>query len=310
MGGSGGGYFNITRPDELAKKLRESEEESQNIEFETKVSAYINELLTEYNDRDVDAITKHLESIKEALKKEIEGTVDLLYGGSVTKHTYVDGLSDVDALVLINSTELEKSSPTEVKDYFFRRLQERLPKTEIVKGNLAVTVRYKDIEIQLLPAIKIPGGFKIADSDGMRWSRIHPNRFTALLTSVNQQCNGKVVPTIKIAKSIIATFPENRKLSGYHVESLAVDIFKDYDGPKTTKSMLKYFFSEGSTRVLNPIKDKTGQSLYVDEYLGEANSLGRKIVADSLGRIGRKIKNADGAQSMDQWKNLLGNIHG
>lgn len=309
MGGSGG-YFNITKPNELVKKLRESEDESQHAEFDTTVSAYISDLLTRYNDRDVSAITKHLDSIKEALKKDIEGTIDLLFGGSITKQTYVDGISDVDTLVILNNTDIKDFSPTEVMNYFFLRLKERLPNTEMIRGTLAVTIKYADIEIQLLPTVKVHGGFKIADADGTGWSRIQPDKFTSLLTSINQQCNNKVVPTIKIAKSIISTFPENRKLSGYHVESLALEIFKDYDGPKTTKSLLKYFFSEGSARVLDPIKDKTGQSIYVDDYLGEANSLGRKIVADSLGRIGRKIKNADGAQSIDQWKNILDNIHG
>mgnify|MGYP000918029282 FL=1 len=117
MGGSGGGYFKISDPAELSKKIRDSEEQTKNQQFETDVSAFISELLVKFNDRDVTSISDHLETIKKALEKEIEGSLDILFGGSVSKHTYVDGLSDIDALIILNKSELQGLSPIEVKDY-------------------------------------------------------------------------------------------------------------------------------------------------------------------------------------------------
>ena len=38
MGGSGGGYFKISDPAELSKKIRDSEEQTKNQQFETDVS--------------------------------------------------------------------------------------------------------------------------------------------------------------------------------------------------------------------------------------------------------------------------------
>ena len=49
--------------------------------------------------------------------------------------------------------------------------------------------------------------------------------------------------------------------------------------------MLKHFFTEGSKKVLTPIKDKSGQSIHVDNYLGDANSIKRKMVSDSMSTI-------------------------
>lgn len=308
MGGSGGGYFKISDPGELSKKIRDSEEKTKNQKFETDVSSFISDLLVKYNDRDIVSISNHLDTIKKALEKEIDGSLDILFGGSVSKHTYVDGLSDIDALIVLNNSELKGLSPAEVKEYFYARLKERLPNTEIRQGRLAVTVQFNNIEIQLLPAIKGDNGLKIADTSGKQWANIKPEKFTTLLTNVNKEMNSKVVPTIKIAKSIISTLPENRQLSGYHVESLAVEIFKSYDGERNTKTMLKYFFNEAQKLVLSPIRDKTGQSIHVDDYLGQENSLQRKIVSDAVGRIGRKLKNADGAQSLEQWKSILGGL--
>jgi hypothetical protein len=108
-----------------------------------------------------------------------------------------------------------------------------------------------------------------------------------------------------LAKSIITSQAENRQLISYHTETLAVRIFKDYKGPYTPKDMLTHFFNTAPKLVGNPIVDATGQSTHVDDYLGDAGSLDRKLVADSLSRIGRRMLNADRAHSERQWKEIL-----
>jgi hypothetical protein len=126
------------------------------------------------------------------------------------------------------------------------------------------------------------------------------------LTAVNQQLSGKVVPTIKLAKSILANFPERYRLNGYHIESLAIEAFRKYDGPQTTKAMLLHFLGAAKERVRQPIKDSTGQSLHVDDYLGPADNPVRRVISDTIGRVNREMQNADGARSVDQWRDILG----
>ncbi len=41
---------------------------------------------------------ERLEVLKSKLSKELDGTFDQFFGGSIAKHTYVDGLSDIDSL--------------------------------------------------------------------------------------------------------------------------------------------------------------------------------------------------------------------
>jgi hypothetical protein len=305
MGGGGSFFSENSNPQNIVEQLRESEAQTKDQQLDVEVSNIIRSLLVAYNDRDIQAIQTHLNTIKNALNKELEGTIDILFGGSVAKHTYIDGLSDIDTLVLIDKSELRPMSPTEVKEYLFNRLQARLPKTQIKQGTLAVTVKFGDVEIQLLPTIRHESGYQIADATGKQWSPIKPIEFTSLLTKVNQEAAGKVVPTIKLAKSIISGLPESQRLSGYHTEALAIEIFRQYSGAKNLKEMLQHFFSEASTRVLKPIKDRTGQSIHVDDDLGSANSDRRKIVAKSLDRINRRMKNADGAHSVEQWRDIL-----
>ena len=186
MGGAGGFFHGTTEPEDLFRKVRDSESKTRDSKFEIEVGQLVGYLLAKYNERR-DVVKQHLETIKKALGKEIEGTVDLLFGGSVAKHTYVDGVSDVDALAILNKSELVDKSPDEVKGYFLDRLNIRLPNTTLEKGTLAVTVRYADIEIQLLPALRYKGGFRIGDSSGRTWSFIKPVEFARRLTAINQK---------------------------------------------------------------------------------------------------------------------------
>ena len=193
-------------------------------------------------------------------------------------------------------------------NYFAEKLQQRLPNTKVSAGTLAITVKYSDnTEIQLLPAVKTATGYKIAAPDGSNnWSNVvKPRIFAEKLTSVNKDNGNNVVPVVKLAKSIISALPNQRKLSGYHAESLAIEVFKNYKGPHQTKAMLKHFFNEASKKVMNPISDATGQSRHVDDYLGARSSTNRRMVSDSLSQIGRKMNNADAKRDSDTWSNFF-----
>lgn len=311
MGGSGGGGFfsGSSKPEEMSKGIRRAEEQARDEVYDAKVSSLVREVLAYANDRDVYTIQEHLESIKSAIMSELEGTIDLRYGGSVAKHTYVDGLSDIDCLAILNKSELSGMSPDEVKSYFAHRLEQSLPGSIDVKvGALAITLTFPTgFEIQVLPALKTSTGIKIPSSRrDDEWSRvIRPDNFAKILRYSNQQMEGKLVPVIKLAKSIVSNLPSNRQISGYHAESLAIEVFAKYKGVKTHKEMLKHFFSEGAKCVLGPVRDKTGQSVHVDDYLGEANSISRKIVSDSFATIGRKMQNADGSKETRFWEQLF-----
>jgi len=309
MGGSGGYGFSSDKgpsPETLRQKIQDAKNHEDSKKFERELQNYIGDLLAQFNDRDTDQINQHLLSIRDALSKEIEGTVDLAYGGSIDKHTYIDGLSDIDSLVLLNNTKLAELTPSEVKDYLANRLMERFPKTTITTGQLAVTVRFQNHEIQLLPAVKTNTGYLFSKLDGSGWASIQPKKFAQQLTDTNKSCGNKLVPTIKLVKAMISNLPEKKRTSGYHTEAIATEIFKSYKGPFNTKDMIHHFFSEAPNKVKNPIRDKTGQSQYVDSYLGDTGSLQRKIVCDALSRISRKINNADNANNLNGWRDLFG----
>ena len=293
--GGGGGYFDSHyTPDKYKEIVSETHEETKDTQFETSVNDMMYERLSEY-ERDRETTRERLDEIKEIIEDEEIGTIDILFGGSVKKHTYVDGLSDVDVLVLLNKTDLSDASPREVLEFIADKIvnQGGSDIKDVRIGDMAITITYTDgEEIQLLPAIKRGEGYKIPVAKGNNWSNvIRPDRFASKLTKVNQQNNGKVVPVIKLAKGVISQLPKDQQLSGYHIESIAIEVFKNYPEslPKTPKVMLRYFFENAKEVVKCPIRDKTNQSVHVDDYMGQENSPERIRVSYALDRVSRQI---------------------
>ena len=139
-----------------------------------------------------------------------------------------------------------------------------------------MTISYADrTEIQILPAIRTADGFRIAEPRSTKWSSVvHPERFAERLIKVNNARGGRVVPVIKLAKAMADCFIKdpNRKISGYHMESLAIDAFKGYEGELSSRSMLVHFLGYSVKAAMSPIADSIGQSRYVDQYLGPVDS--------------------------------------
>jgi predicted nucleotidyltransferase len=306
MGGSGSGNYSIP-----TKTLSELEKEREDVrskeKFEAEINNYIKELFKEINDRDVEEINRHLETIQSALEKDMEGFVKLKFGGSVIKNTYSKGISDVDMLVEINNSQFSTAKPNEVFSYFKQQLEKRLPRTEVTIGALAVTVKFNSgHEIQLLPSIKTETGYRIARPSENNWSNvIRPSKFAEKLTSVNKENNNKVVPLIKLMKRINATLPAHKQISGYHIESLAIDAFKNSSDNRTYKGMIEHFCRHAERAVLKPITDSTGQSVHVDNYLGSANSHERKRVSHTFKQLLKKIDIANKANSISDWKKII-----
>ncbi|MFX0201000.1 MAG: CBASS oligonucleotide cyclase [Candidatus Hodarchaeota archaeon] len=306
MGGGGGGrgsYFPRAKKD-LEKLIWDSKKDADRERLDSDVNKLLREVLASC-ERDPAKVQERLDNIADVIKDEAN-MERFLFGGSVAKHTYVDGLSDVDALVILNREDLTERSPVEVLDIFHKSLQDRLTYDEVKsleKGGMAVTVVYRDgMEIQLLPAIRTGPKVIIPSAGSKGWKEIDPKAFQKALAKANERVNCALVPAIKLVKSINAGMPEQKRLTGYHIESLGVEAVKGYRGAKTVKALLTHILHHASKGVLNPIQDVTGQSRIVDAYLGEQNSTKRRVVADALASIVRKL---NAATTADHWKAIV-----
>ena len=73
------------------------------------------------------------------------------------------------------------------------------------------------------------------------------------------------------------------------MESLAIDAFAGYEGELDPKSMLVHLLGHSVKAVRTPIKDPTGQTRYVDQYLGRAESKLRKGASTQFGQMRGKV---------------------
>lgn len=304
MGGRGGGsYLSARDLEALRDEARRRLEQSR---IDAEVNSFLQLELSGFNNRDVDTINRRLEQIESALEDTIESIDRLLFGGSVAKHTYVDGLSDVDSLVLLRDEALAEKEPAEVRNEFRSALMRNLPRGEIQEisvGAMAVTMKYRDgTEIQLLPAVQSKGNILISSEDGKSWSQIQPKAFAQDLSRINRRQGGSVVPAIKLTKAILANRLGERSPSGYHLEAIAVAAFRDYSGPRTPKAMVTELFTRASNTILRPIQDVTGQSRNVDQALGPANSAPRRELSRTFGQIGKMMS---ASQSVSEWRALF-----
>lgn len=303
MGGGGSGRIASGKMKQDLDAIKTKADQSA---FQSELAEYLQKLLSSFNP-ETDDNKRRIDDLLKAIKADIEGSITLRYGGSVKKHTYVDGLSDVDVLLTLNDSELEQSGPKKAKERVAELITKRYgEKTQIEIGTLAVTVTYPDkTQLQILPAIRTQNGVRIPNASGNGWSEINPDGFTQALSKANANNGNKLIPVIKLIKAINSNLPEQSQLSGYHIESIAIEAFKGYSGERTHAAMLDRFYSQATEIVKKPLKDKTKQSLHVDEYLGAANSEERKIASNVLDRIVRRIRFATISQDLGAFAGLF-----
>src|SRR5260370_16436855 len=153
MGVSGGGYFRSERPENVRDALRKEEMARQDQIFETQVSNDIGDLLGEYNNRNADAVRKALERLKKALENDVEdGTITPVFGGSVRKRTYVDGISDIDSLFVLKGDELTGMEPSEALDFFESKVRTAFTDAKPDKARMSLRIPHEGVELELLPA--------------------------------------------------------------------------------------------------------------------------------------------------------------
>jgi hypothetical protein len=302
-GGDGGGYSSRS----ISDIQKEVDRQNERTDYNDAIEAIVKEQLSTSNVRDTDIIDKHIETLLNAIKAEVEESVQVNFGGSVKKHTYVNGISDIDLLLDIKNTKFSDMGPKEAIKAIADIIQNRLPNSKVETGDMSIKLSYSDgSELQLLPAVKTKTGFKIPDPKASTWSSVvKPDTFAKKLTDVNQTNRGMVVPVIKALKGAQDGFSEKYKMTGYHLESLAIEAFEKYKGDYSYQNMITHFCKSIAERVTSPIADKTGQSLHVDDYLGSQNSTSRKAISDNYTRLVNKLNSAQGSCDIETWKEIF-----
>lgn len=273
--------------------------------FSSRLADILSDLLARYVERDRGLVMDRLAQAKAQLQGLAPDTLDLFFGGSILKGTYVDGISDVDCLLVVADRE-PAQSPAKMLAQMAEALNE-MP-CEVMVGAMALTLVYADgLEVQLLPVAKSQGRrLLVPEPQRNGWVDVGPDDFASTLRDLDRRCGHKLVPTIKLAKAAIAVLPPFARLSGYHVENLALAVFADHTGMMTTSVMLPMFFKNAARAVLRPTRDLSGQSTLVDARLGPSGSAARRRVSRELDLLHRSMIVASRDGSVRAWHSLFG----
>jgi hypothetical protein len=308
MGGSGGGSgYRLTQRD-VDQLRKEAQERLERSKVDTEVNSLLQAELARMNNRDTELANERLDRVEVAVAGQIEEFDRLLFGGSVAKHTYVDGLSDIDALVVFNDSVVSNESPAEMRLQLYESLQKHFNMGDVADirvGQMAVTVTFRDgMELQLLPAAQRDDRMAVSAQNGDEWSHVRPKEFAEGLSHLNEQQGRSVVPAIKLAKAMISeAVPEKSRPNGYHIEALGVAAFHDYEGSRSPRAMVERYFESAAQNVLRPIRDVTGQSRHLDDNLGAADSDSRRALSRRFEALARQMRVAT---SVDDWRRLIG----
>ena len=187
-GGNGTSVGNIPSSGRVDELVRASSQTQDIAQYKTEVNALLADSLREANSRDAETINRHLDTVRQALEGLVNESMDLRFGGSISKHTYVDGISDVDVLAVLSKETAENASPQDLISDFAAALRSRLPNTDIDIGRISVKVHFSDgTDIQVLPSFPVRNGYKIPRYQGDSCSGVIRPHSMHLVDIVNWQ---------------------------------------------------------------------------------------------------------------------------
>ncbi len=304
MGGSGGHSYPYTPKTsrQIDDLVSQSEIDTQEKAASTDIEQAIDDKLRDINDHDYEAIDRHRTEIENKLCESYEDVEVVRYGGSHSRDTDVNGVSDIDILVPMGQASDTPPSSTQAIEDLASVLRDRYPTSKIETGRMAVTIKFSDgIEVQVLPAYKVGSdSYRIPDPNSDGWVETHPAAFARKLTNANQQHGGIVVPVIKVAKYLCSKY--NVPVNSYHLENMVVESLATYAGKLDQHEILQHVFNQAKSQCLQPMSDPCGQS---NDVAGDITPQERRALASKFREVEQKITAANSANSADDWNRLL-----
>ncbi|HWA24344.1 MAG TPA: CBASS oligonucleotide cyclase [Lacunisphaera sp.] len=136
---------------------------------------------------------------------------------------------------------------------------------DISRNGQAVTIRFEDFIVDVIPAFhRQGGGFLIPNALSGTWISTDPKKHIELLTQANAAHDGNLVPLIKMIKGWNRTI--DRHFRSFHLEVMAMAIMTNVtisDFP----SGLRFFFDKARTLVTQQNPDPAGYGGDVGSYL-------------------------------------------
>ena len=263
----------------------------------------------EITDLQARTVSTRQTTVREAVAAELT-VLDSFLAGSYNRDTLIAPLksADVDIFVVLHHEYWTANNYTEILDKIKTALKKRYNTPDISRNGQAVTIRFDDFTVDVVPCFnRNGGGYLIPDSILKRWISTDPKKHIDLWTAANQAHSGDLVPLLKMLKGWNTTHDVMRS---FHLEVLAVHVLTGVtisDFP----SGVRYVFDKARAFIKVKLADPAGYSDDVASYVNtqaqiDAITAGlnlahdRAVAAEALATAGRV------SEAFDKWRLVFG----
>jgi hypothetical protein len=220
--------------------------------------------------------------------------------GSYRRRTLIAPMAeaDVDILVVLDR-EYRKRGPRAVLDLMKAALCEEYPSSRVSRNGQAVTIRFTDFTVDVVPAFETwweSDVLDICNSGDDTWIRTNPKQHIKISSKINWRTAGLLVPSVKMLKAWNRA--SGRPLRSFHLEVLAWKVFDSgwrtgFFGPGlgmgTDPENLARFFTEAPAWLRRKLPDPARDEGDVGAYLTD---LGRDEAISKMGTVGSRCQRA------------------
>jgi Second Messenger Oligonucleotide or Dinucleotide Synthetase domain len=143
--------------------------------------------------------------------------------GSYRRGTLIGPMQEADVdIVVVLDGGYRRRGPRAVLDLVKDTLREQYQTSQISRNGQAVTIRFSDFTVDVVPAFGVwweSGVLDICNSGDGSWIRTSPQKHIEISSKVNKRADGLVVPAVKMLKAWNRT--AGRPLRSFHPEVLA-----------------------------------------------------------------------------------------
>jgi hypothetical protein len=231
-------------------------------------------------------------NVREAVEREFT-VLESFLTGSYKRSTMITPLrqADVDIIVILAAKYYAQYTPASLLDRVRTVIKRTYPETpEISRNGQAVTIRFTDFRVDVVPGFyRQGGGYIIPNSNTGTWISTDPKEHVRLWTEANVAHNNDLVPLIKMLKRWNRS--HSSLLRSFHLEAITRQVLtniKITDFP----SGLRYVLDKAQTTLQLPFPDPAGYGGNLGSYLDTTEK-----VNDVLNRLQTNCQRARDAES-------------
>lgn len=181
---------------------------------------------------------------------------------------------------------------------------------DISRNGQAVTIRFDDFVVDVVPGFKrVGGGFLIPNSVNRSWISTDPKKHVEIMSAANKTHNGNLIPLIKMIKAWNKN--NNKYFSSFHLEVIALEALNNVTISDFSSGM-RYFFDKGRILVAQKNLDPAGYGGDVGGYINTQEKIQEAVAKFQLA-YDRAVKAEDYAMrgytkdAVDMWIKIFGN---